>query len=160
MISPKMRALGLVALFINFQAASLLAQSTASPPPATTSPAPPPLSDAELEQLVAPIALYPDSLLSQLLMASTYPLEIVQSDRFAKANPKLTGDALTKELEKQSWDASTKSLVNFPTVLAMMNEKLDSTIKLGDAFLDDQARVMNTVQKLRLKAKDQGNLQT
>ena len=161
MFSKKTKVFALVALFMNAQAVALLAQATA---PATTSPAGPPdvppISDAELEQLVAPVALYPDSLVSQIFMASTYPLEVVQADRFAKANPKLTGDALTKQLEKQDWDASVKSLVNFPTVLAVMSEKLDSTIKLGDAVLDDQARVMNAVQKLRAKAKDQGNLKT
>src|SRR5262249_32624602 len=79
----------------------------------------------EIEQLVAPIALYPDSLVSQILMASTYPLEVVQADRWAKANKTLKGDALTKALEAQSWDPSVKSLVNFPQVLAAMSEKLD-----------------------------------
>src|SRR3970040_90929 len=90
---------------------------------------------AELEQLAAPIALYPDSLVAQILMASTYPLEVVQADRFAKQNKTLKGDALTKALESQSWDPSVKSLVNFPQVLTMMNDKLDWTQKLGDAFL-------------------------
>jgi hypothetical protein len=128
--------------------------------PAGSQPAKPPISAQEIEQLVAPIALYPDSLISQILMASTYPLEIVQADRFAKANPKLTGDALTAQLEKQEWDASVKSLVNFPTVLSMMGEKLDSTIKLGDAFLADQKGVLDAVQRLRGKAQAQGNLET
>jgi hypothetical protein len=128
--------------------------------PAASQAAKPTMSAQELEQLVAPIALYPDSLLSQILMASTYPLEIVQADRFAKTNAKLAGDALTAQLEKQDWDASVKSLVNFPTVLSMMSEKLDSTIKLGDAFLADQKGVMDAVQKLRGKAKAQGNLET
>src|SRR5215218_986003 len=89
----------------------------------------PPLKKEELEQLMAPIALYPDSLLTQMLMASTYPLEIVQADRWAKAHKDLTGDALAKELEKMEWDASVKSLVNFPDQLTMMSEKLDLTIK-------------------------------
>jgi len=89
----------------------------------------------EIEQLVAPIALYPDSLVSQILMASTYPLEVVQADRWVKANKTLQGEALTAALEAQSWDPSVKSLVNFPQVLAMMSEKLDVTQKLGDAFL-------------------------
>src|SRR5262249_33413397 len=83
----------------------------------------------EIEQLVAPIALYPDSLVSQILMASTYPLEVVQADRWAKANKTLKGEALTKALEAQSWDPSVKSLVNFPQVLAAMSEKLDVTLK-------------------------------
>ncbi len=94
----------------------------------------------ELDQILAPIALYPDSLVSQILMASTYPLEIVQAERFAKQNANLKGDALTKALESQTWDPSVKSLVNFPQVLTMMNEKLDWTQKLGDAFLAQQNR--------------------
>jgi hypothetical protein len=114
----------------------------------------------ELDQLLAPIALYPDSLVSQILMASTYPLEIVQADRFAKQNTSLKGDALTKALEKQPWDPSVKSLVNFPQVLAMMSEKLDWTQKLGDAFLAQQKSVMDTVQSLRAKAQASGNLKT
>jgi hypothetical protein len=114
----------------------------------------------ELDQMLAPIALYPDSLLGQVLIASTYPLEIVQADRWAKANKNLKGDALTAALEKQNWDPGVKSLVNFPKVLSMMSEKLDWTQKLGDAFLDQQKEVMDTVQKLRVKAKEAGNLKT
>jgi len=114
----------------------------------------------ELEQLLAPIALHPDSLVSQILMASTYPLEVVQADRFAKQNAKLKGDALTAALEKQDWDPSVKSLVNFPQVLTMMSEKLDWTQKLGDAFLADQKKVLDTIQSLRAKAQAAGNLQS
>jgi hypothetical protein len=119
-----------------------------------------PFKQEELEQLVAPIALYPDSLLAQTLMASTYPLEVVQAARWAKANQNLKGDALTKALEQQDWDPSVRSLVNFPQVLNMMNEKLDWTQKLGDAFLAQQKDVMDTVQKLRAKAEASGNLKT
>src|SRR6267378_7569854 len=114
----------------------------------------------ELEQILAPIALYPDSLVSQILMASTYPLEVVQANRFAKQNTSLKGDALTKALESQSWDPSVKSLVNFPQVLTMMSEKLDWTQKLGDAFLAQQKPVMDTIQSLRAKAQAAGNLKT
>ena len=114
----------------------------------------------EIEALVAPIALYPDSLVSQILIASTYPLEIVEADRFAKKNASLKGDALTKTLEAESWDPSVKSLVNFPQVLAMMSEKLDWTQKLGDAFLEQQKTVMDTIQSLRAKAQAAGNLKT
>ena len=88
-------------------------------------------------------------LLSQILMASTYPIEIVQADRWVKAHKNLKGEALAKELGKQSWDASVKSLVNVPDVLAAMSEKLDWTVKIGDAFLADQKAVLDTVQKLR-----------
>jgi hypothetical protein len=114
----------------------------------------------ELDQLVAPIALYPDSLLAQIFMASTYPLEVVQAGRWVKANQNLKGDALTTALEQQNWDPSVKSLVNFPQVLDMMNEKLEWTQKLGDAFLAQQKDVMDTVQKLRAKAEAQGNLKS
>ena len=114
----------------------------------------------ELDQIVAPIALYPDSLVAQILMASTYPLEVVQADRFAKQNASLKGEALTKALEAQSWDPSVKSLVNFPQVLTMMSEQLDWTQKLGDAFLEQQKPVMDTIQSLRAKAQAAGNLQT
>lgn len=112
----------------------------------------------ELEQIVAPIALYPDSLLAQVFMASTYPLEIVQAERWAAEQKDLKGDALTAELEKKDWDPSVKSLVNFPQVLTMMSKQLEWTTKLGDAFLADQKAVMAAVQKLRAKAQAEGNL--
>jgi hypothetical protein len=114
----------------------------------------------ELDQLAAPIALYPDELIAQILMASTYPLEVVQADRFAQKNKTLKGDTLTKALEAQEWDPSVKSLVNFPQVLTMMSEKLDWTQKLGDAFLAQQKDLMNTIQSLRAKAQAAGNLKT
>jgi hypothetical protein len=114
----------------------------------------------ELDQLVAPIALHPDPLISQILMASTYPLEVVQADRWAQQNKSLKGDAVTAALEKQNWDPSVKSLVAFPQVLTMMSEKLDWTQKLGDAFLADEKKVLDTIQSLRAKAQASGNLQT
>jgi len=118
------------------------------------------LSQEELAQLLAPIALYPDELVSQILMASTYPLEVVQADRWAKSHKQSAGDVLAKQLEKEPWDPSVKSLVNFPTVLASMSEKLDLTTKIGDAFLSQQKEVMDTIQDLRKKAYDAGNLKT
>ncbi len=134
----------------------------AAPPGAFAQPSDgaPAFKQEELDQLLAPIALYPDSLVSQILMASTYPLEIVQADRWATQNKGLTGDALTAALEKQSWDPSVKSLVNFPQVLSMMSEKLDWTQKLGDAFIEQQKQVLDTVQGLRAKAQATGNLKT
>ncbi len=114
----------------------------------------------ELDQLLAPIALYPDDLLTQILMASTYPLEVVQAERWVKQNKSLKGDALKAALEKQPWDNSVKALVPFPDVLTMMSEKLDWTQKLGDAFLAQQKDVMDTVQKLRRKAAEAGNLKS
>ncbi|MBP1750414.1 MAG: hypothetical protein H6Q52_2953 [Deltaproteobacteria bacterium] len=114
----------------------------------------------ELNQILAPIALYPDDLVAQILMASTYPLEVVEAARWVKANPNLKGTQLTAALEKHSWDPSVKSLVNFPQVLTMMNDQLDWTQKMGNAFLAQQKDVMNTVQSLRAKAQAQGNLKT
>lgn len=118
------------------------------------------LSQGELDALVAPIALYPDALLAQVLMAATYPLEVVQAERWAKANKSLKGDKLDDALAKQNWDASIKSLVATPTVLAMMNDDLDWTEKLGDAVLAQQADVMDAIQRLRAKAEANGKLKT
>jgi len=118
------------------------------------------LSREELAQLLAPIALYPDDLVTQILMASTYPLEVVQADRWAKSHKQSAGDALAKQLEKEPWDPSVKSMVNFPTVLSAMSEKLDVTTKIGDAFLAQQKDVLDTIQDLRKKAHAAGNLKT
>jgi len=119
-----------------------------------------PLRQEELEQLLAPIALYPDALLAQVLMASTYPLEIVQAARWLKANPKVTGKALEDAMQKQRWDPSVKAFTAMPQVLEMMDTKIDWTQKLGDAFLAQQAQVMKTVQALRAKASAAGNLKS
>ncbi|MCX9155764.1 DUF3300 domain-containing protein [Niveibacterium sp. 24ML] len=115
-------------------------------------------SQQELDELLAPVALHPDALLAQILMASTYPLDVVETARWRKANPKLEGKALEDALLKQPWDPSVKALATFPTVLDMMSEKLEWTQKLGDAFLGQQKEVMQTVQKLRSKAKEAGSL--
>jgi Spy/CpxP family protein refolding chaperone len=117
-----------------------------------------PFKQDELAQMLAPIALYPDDLLTQILMASTYPLEIVQAARWATKNKDLKGDKLTEALEKEDWDPSVKSLVNFPDVLSKMNENLEWTQKMGDAFLAQQKEVMDTIQMLRKKAQEAGNL--
>jgi hypothetical protein len=121
---------------------------------------PPAFKPEEIEALVAPIALYPDSLLSQVLMASTYPLEVVQAARWVKANPNVKGEAAVKAVESQPWDVSVKSLVAFPQALEPMNEKLDWTQKLGDAFLADQKAVLGAVQRLRQRADKSGNLKS
>ena len=125
-----------------------------------TQPPPQPLSQDQLDGLLAPIALYPDELLTQILMASTYPLEVVEAARFVKANPNLRGQALDDALKDKNWDPSVLSLVPFPQVLDMMNEKLEWTQRLGDAFLADEAAVMRTVQGLRERAQQAGNLQS
>ena len=134
------------------------AQNT--PPPDTTPVSAPPISQDQLDSLLAPIALYPDQLLTQVLMAATYPIEVVQAARFVKANPNLSGAALDDALQDKTWDPSVLSLAAFPQVLDMMNEHLDWTQRLGDAFLADEAAVMHTVQSLRFKAQQAGNLQS
>jgi len=138
----------------------LLPAQTAPPAPAQTAPPPAPFKAEELDQLAAPIALYPDPLVAQVLMASTYPLEIVQAARFVKDNPSLTGDPLAQALQGQSWDDSVKSLTTFPQVLSMMDSKLDWTQKLGDAFLAQQKELMDAIQRLRAKAQAAGNLKS
>ena len=119
-----------------------------------------PRTEAQLEQLVAPIALYPDALLSQVLMASTYPLEVVAAARWAQANSGVTGKALEDAVQKQSWDPSVKALTAVPQTLQMMNDKLDWTRDLGDAFLAQQEDVLDAVQRLRQRADNAGNLKT
>jgi hypothetical protein len=114
----------------------------------------------ELVQMLAPIALYPDSLLAQVLMASTYPIEVVEAERWMKHNKDLKGDELDSVLREKTWDASVKSLCYFPEVLYAMSEKLDQTTKLGDAFLSQRDDVMDTIQELRSKALEQDNLKT
>ena len=121
---------------------------------------PPPFNAEQLDQVVAPIALYPDPLVAQILMASTYPLEVVEAARFVKQNPGLTGDQLDAALKNQTWDDSVKSLTSFPQVLDMMDTKLDWTQKLGDAFLAQQKDVMDAVQRLRASAQAAGNLKS
>jgi Protein of unknown function (DUF3300) len=123
-------------------------------------PPPQPLPQDQLDALLAPIALYPDELLTQVLMASTYPLEVVEAARFVKANPTLRGPALDDALKDRTWDPSVLSLAPFPQVLDMMNDKLEWTQRLGDAFLADEAAVMRTVQMLRQRAQQAGNLQS
>src|SRR5688572_3094654 len=123
-------------------------------------PAPPGFSPEQLDQLVAPIALHPDPLLAQILMASTYPLEVVEADRFMKGNASLKGDQLNEALKQQTWDDSVKSLTTFPQVLTMMSEKLDWLQKVGDAFLSQQNDLMASVQRLRARAQAQGQLKT
>jgi len=152
---------------------SLSPPAPAQQPPPGSAPAPPPAASApaaapsakpfgaeELDQIVAPIALHPDPLVVQVLMASTYPLEVVQAARFVEANPTLKGDALNQALQQHTWDDSVKSLVMFPQVLALLNEKLDWMQKLGDAFLAQQQDVMAAVQRLRARAQEAGQLKT
>ena len=117
-------------------------------------------SKEQLEQMAAPIALYPDSLVTQILMASTYPLEIVEAGRWSEKNTGLKGKELEEALKKQEWDPSVKSMCGFPDVLKRMNENLDWTQDLGDAFLGQKSEVLDAVQRMRGKAYEAGNLKT
>ncbi len=138
---------------------ALVAQA---PPPAPPPPeAPPPgqtLAPDQLEDLVAPIALYPDPLLSQILVAATYPLELVQASQWLARNQGLTGAALTQAAQSQNWDPSIQALVVFPNVVKQLNQDITWTTNLGNAFLSQQADVMDAVQRMRAKAQSAGKL--
>jgi hypothetical protein len=118
----------------------------------------PAFSRAELDQMLAPVALYPDALLSQILMAATYPLEVVQAARWSRANPGYRGQDAVNAVESMDWDPSVKSLVAFPQVLARMDENIEWTQRLGEAFLIQQSEVMDVVQGLRQRAAAAGHL--
>jgi hypothetical protein len=115
-------------------------------------------SRQELEQMLAPIALYPDNMLSQILMASTYPLEVVQAARWSRDHADLAGDDAVNAVQQESWDPSVKSLVAFPQVLGILDQNIDWMERLGDAVIGQQAQVMQTVQSLRQRAQASGNL--
>ncbi len=115
-------------------------------------------SQQELDQMLAPIALYPDALLSQILMAATYPVEVVQAARWSRANADLAGEDAVRAVDSMDWDPSVKSLVAFPQILDRMDEKLDWTERLGEAFLAQESQVMDTVQHLRRRAAATGHL--
>lgn len=132
----------------------------AAPPPPGQVPPQQVYTPQQIEQLVAPIALYPDPLISQVLMASTYPLEIVEAQRWLQnpQNAHLTGPALQAAMDQEPWDPSVKSLAAFPQVISMMDKNLQWTEQLGDAFLASQPSIMDSVQALRQKAQAAGNL--
>ena len=118
------------------------------------------LTEAQLAALVAPIALYPDPLVSQVLMASTYPLEVAEAYNWQQTNSRLSGSALNSALQQQNWDPSVKSLVSFPPVLGMLGTQLNWTQSLGNAVLAQQSDVMTAIQDLRAKAKATGALKS
>jgi uncharacterized protein DUF3300 len=156
MIAMVMRLLA-VALLLALPHAAL-AQTPPPPAQPAAAPAQQLLSNAQLDALVSPIALYPDALLSEILIASTYPLEVVEADRWAQANKNLKGDALKAAADKQSWDDSVKSLTATPDVLDMMSNKLTWTQQLGDTVLAQQPDVMDAIQRLRTKAQANNKL--
>jgi hypothetical protein len=135
-----------------------------TPPPAEAQPIvtavsqPLATSSQEIDQLVAPIALYPDPLVAQVLAAATYPTEIVEADRWMQEHSTLEADALAKAVDPQSWDPSVKALTQFPTVLTLMDQNLTWTSALGEAYGGNPATVMEAVQRMRHKAQQAGNL--
>ena len=147
------------ALLLLMPGAPISAIAQNAPPP-QGAPSAPAFSTAQLDQMVAPVALYPDALLSQVLMASTYPSDVAEAVTWAKANQSLKGDDAVKAVENQPWDPSVQSLVAFPQVLAIMGEKPEWVQNLGDAFLAQPNDVMDSVQRLRAKAQQAGNLQS
>jgi hypothetical protein len=155
-------AMALAAAPADMRASSL--EATASPaqnqPPAQEQPQPAQLSPEQLQQLVAPIALYPDALVAQILAASAYPTQIVEAQRFVQQNPNLKGADLGAAVDKQDWDPSVKALTQFPSVLADMDKNLSWTSTLGDANMNQPADLMDAVQFMRKKAQDAGSLKT
>ncbi|AVP01031.1 DUF3300 domain-containing protein [Enterobacter cloacae complex sp. FDA-CDC-AR_0132] len=138
-----------------------VAQQPAAPPAAQPAPVvAPAYTAAQIDQWVAPIALYPDALLSQILMASTYPANVIQAAQWSKDNPKLQGDAAIQAVANQPWDPSVKSLVAFPQLMSLMGENPPWVQSLGDAFLAQPKDVMDSVQRLRLLAQQTGALQS
>lgn len=142
-----------------------VAQTAPTPPVPSTSAAgaasgSQPFTAAQLDQLLAPIALYPDALLAQTLMAASYPLEVVEAARWSKDNPTLKGDAALAAVKDEGWDVSVTSLVAFPQVLAMMNSQLDWTQKIGDAMIAQQSDVAASIQRLRAQAQSAGTLKS
>jgi hypothetical protein len=117
-------------------------------------------SPEQLDQLVAPIALYPDELVAQILAASTYPPEVVEAERWMQEHADLKGDALAKAADTQPWDNSVKALVQIPSVLAMLDKNLSWTSSLGEAYVSDSKQVMDTVQQMRKRAQQAGNLKS
>ena len=138
------------------------AAPAAPPPAAAAEPGPPPgaATAQELQELVSPIALYPDVLVAQILAGSTYPTQVVEADRWLKQNPNVTGDQLAGQVNQQPWDPSIKSLTQFPTVLQTMNDSLAWTSELGEAYYNQPADVMNAIQVLRNMAMSAGTLKS
>jgi len=138
----------------------VLAQDQQGQPQPQQQPQQQPLTQQQVQQLVAPIALYPDALLAQVLTASTYPLEVTMAARWSEKNPDLKGAALEDAMQKEPWDPSVKGLTSVPQVLAMMNDKLEWTQQLGEAFLAQPDDIQNAIQALRAKADAAGNLKS
>jgi len=157
--------LSVALLFVTLPPGLSAQDADAAPPPPETAqggqaPAYAQQTPEQLQRLVAPIALYPDSLVAQVLAASTFPDEVVEADRWVQANPDLKGDDLGKAVDQQPWDPSIKALTAFPSVLGNMDKNLSWTSSLGDAYYNQQQDVMDAVQVMRHKAQTAGNLKS
>jgi uncharacterized membrane protein YgcG len=139
---------------------NLAASQEAQAPAQQQGPQYTPQTPEQLQQLVAPIALYPDSLVAQILAASTFPEQVVEADRWVQTNPDLKGDALGQAVDQQPWDPSVKALTAFPSVLGNMDKNLSWTSSLGDAYYNQEQEVMDAVQVMRQRAQQAGNLKT
>ncbi len=156
-----MLAIGLLFATLPQNLAAQDAQASAQgPAPADATPAYTPQTPDQLDQLVAPIALYPDSLVAQILAASTFPAQIVEADRWVQAHPDLKDKALADAVDQQNWDPSVKAICAFPSVLANMDKNISWTSSLGDAYYNQQQDVMDAIQRMRRKAQAAGNLKT
>jgi hypothetical protein len=155
---------GMLGVLFALAPAALLAQD--APAPAQAAPPGAPAmpytqeSPAQLQQLVAPIALYPDRLVAQILAASTFPEQIVEADRWVQANPDLKDKARGQAVDQQPWDPSVKALTAFPSVLGNMDKNLSWTSSLGDAYYNQQQELMDAVQVMRQRAQQAGNLKS
>ena len=147
-------------LFATWPQKLLAYQDAQAPTQAAQAPQYAPQTPDQLQRLVAPIALYPDSLVAQILAASTFPDQVVEADRWVQAHPDLKGDALGQAVDQQPWDPSVKALTAFPSVLGNMDKNLSWTSSLGDAYYNQQQDVMDAVQVMRQRAQEAGNLKT
>jgi hypothetical protein len=154
-IRPSRLSVALASFALSLICVAPLAAQEGGAPPSPSS-----LSAEQVAELVAPIALYPDNLLGQVLTASTYPLEVEIAARWSKANPSVTGPALEVAMQQQPWDPSVKALAAVPQVLAMMSDKLEWSKALGDAYLAQPDDIAAAVQQLRARADVAGNLKS
>src|SRR5271168_37452 len=150
-----------LALLLGAWPVSLPAQQDGDAAPQTAQGQPyTPQTPEQLQQLVAPIALYPDSLVAQILAASTFPEQVVEADRFVQSHPDLKGEDLGQAVDKEPWDPSVKALTPFPSVLGNMDKNLSWTSSLGDAYYNQEQDIMDAVQFMRQKAQGSGNLKS
>jgi uncharacterized membrane protein YgcG len=173
-MTHRTREIALPALLISgsLVLASVQVGCASQAPQADTQPAaevvPPSSSEAvqvaqspdELNQLVAPIALYPDALVAQIVAAASYPAEVVEAERWILQNSGLKGEELAKAADSQSWDPSVKALIQFPSVLATMDKNLSWTSALGEAYVNQPQNVLDAVQVMRQRAQQAGNLKS